>query len=78
MMQSLCRRGVVDDVVAQYGHLVFDECHHLPAISFELVARASKARYVTGPSATAVRKDGHHPIIFMQCGPIRHSVGARE
>ncbi|MEI6504210.1 MAG: DEAD/DEAH box helicase family protein, partial [Armatimonadota bacterium] len=78
LMQSLCRKGVVDDVVAQYGHLVFDECHHLPAISFELVARASKAQYVTGLSATAVRKDGHHPIIFMQCGPIRHSVGARE
>jgi superfamily II DNA or RNA helicase len=78
LMQSLCRKGVVDDVVAQYGHLVFDECHHLPAISFELVARASKARYSTGLSATAVRKDGHHPIIFMQCGPVRHSVGARE
>jgi len=77
LMQSLCRKGVVDDVVGQYGHLVFDECHHLPAVSFELVARASKARYITGLSATAVRKDGHHPILFMQCGPIRHSVGAR-
>jgi superfamily II DNA or RNA helicase len=78
LMQGLCRKGVVDDVVAQYGHLVIDECHHLPAVSFELVARASKARYITGLSATAVRKDGHHPIIFMQCGPIRHRVGARE
>jgi superfamily II DNA or RNA helicase len=25
-----------------------------------------------------VRKDGHHPIIFMQCGPIRYRVGDRE
>ena len=77
LLQSLCRKGIVDDVVAQYGHLMFDECHHLPAISFELVARACKARYVTGLSATAIRKDGHHPIIFMQCGPIRHRVDAR-
>ncbi len=77
LLQSLCRKGIVDDMVAQYGHLVFDECHHLPAVSFELVARACKARYVTGLSATAIRKDGHHPIIFMQCGPIRYHVDAR-
>jgi superfamily II DNA or RNA helicase len=24
------------------------------------------------------RKDGHHPIIFMQCGPARHRVDARK
>jgi len=77
LLQSICRKGVVDDLVAQYGHVIFDECHHLPAVSFELVARACKARYITGLSATAVRRDGHHPIIFMQCGPIRYRVNAR-
>lgn len=50
-------------------------CHgHLSAASFELVTRRSKARYVLGLSATVARKDGHHPIIFMQCGPVRHRV----
>jgi superfamily II DNA or RNA helicase len=58
-------------------HLVVDECHHLSAVSFELVAKRAKARYVAGLSATVARKDGHHPIIFMQCGPIRHRVDAR-
>jgi superfamily II DNA or RNA helicase len=71
------RRGEVSDLVADYGHLVVDECHHLSAASFELVARRSKARYVLGLSATVARKDGHHPIIFMQCGPARHRVDAR-
>jgi superfamily II DNA or RNA helicase len=33
---------------------------------------------VLGLSATVTRKDGHHPIIFMQCGPIRHRVDARK
>ena len=61
-----------------YGHLVVDECHHLPASSFELVARRAKARYVTGLSASITRKDGHHPIIFMQCGPVRYRVNARQ
>ncbi|MDP3849661.1 MAG: DEAD/DEAH box helicase family protein [Luteolibacter sp.] len=78
LIQSLVRKGVVDDRVADYGHLVVDECHHLSAHSFELVARRAKARYVLGLSATVTRKDGHHPIIFMQCGPIRHSVDAKQ
>jgi superfamily II DNA or RNA helicase len=77
LIQSLVRNGEVDDIVGNYGHLIVDECHHLSAASFELVARRSKARYVVGLSATVARKDGHHPIIFMQCGPVRHRVDAR-
>ncbi|WP_029081367.1 DEAD/DEAH box helicase family protein [Bradyrhizobium sp. th.b2] len=77
LIQSLVRNGEVADIVANYGHLIVDECHHLSAASFELVARRSKARYVVGLSATVARKDGHHPIIFMQCGPVRHRVDAR-
>lgn len=77
LIQSLVRKGEVDDIVGDYGHLVVDECHHLSAVSFELVARRTKARFVLGLSATVTRKDGHHPIIFMQCGPIRKRVDAR-
>jgi len=78
LIQSMIRKDVVQDLVGDYGHLVVDECHHLSARSFELVARRAKARYVTGLSATVARKDGHHPIIFMQCGPVRHKVDARR
>ena len=77
VIQSLVRKGVVKDVVGDYGHLIVDECHHLSARSFELVARRAKAQYVTGLSATVTRKDGHHPVIFMQCGPVRHQVDAK-
>lgn len=77
LIQSLVRRGEVVDLVANYGHLVVDECHHLSAASFELVARRAKARFVLGLSATVARKDGHQPIIFMQCGPIRYRIDAR-
>jgi superfamily II DNA or RNA helicase/very-short-patch-repair endonuclease len=72
VIQSLIRNGVVDDLVGNYGHLIVDECHHLSAQSFELVARRAKAKFVTGLSATVTRKDGHHPIVFMQCGPVRY------
>jgi len=78
IIQSLVRKGIVKDKVGEYGHLVVDECHHLSAQSFEQVVRRAKARYVTGLSATLTRKDGHHPVIFMQCGPVRHHVDAKQ
>jgi superfamily II DNA or RNA helicase len=78
LMQSLVRKGVVSDLVADYGHVVVDECHHLSAVGFEAIAREVKAQYVLGLSATVTRKDGHHPIIFMQCGPVRHRVDAKK
>ena len=78
LMQSLVRRGAVSDLVADYGHVIVDECHHLSAVGFEAVARAAKARYILGLSATVTRKDGHHPIIFMQCGPVRYRVDAKK
>jgi superfamily II DNA or RNA helicase/very-short-patch-repair endonuclease len=77
LIQSLSRKGSVPDWVGEYGHLIVDECHHLSAASFERVVRQAKARFVTGLSATVTRKDGHHPIIFMQCGPVRHRVDAK-
>lgn len=77
LIQSLVRRGEVDGLVASYSHLIVDECHHISAVSFEAVARASHAKFVLGLTATVIRKDGHHPIVLMQCGPIRHRVAAR-
>jgi len=79
LLQSLQRKGEVKDCVAEYGHVIADECHHLTAFSFEQVMRQVKAKYIVGlRTATPVRKDGHHPIIFMQCGPIRFNLSARE
>jgi superfamily II DNA or RNA helicase len=77
VIQSLNRKQVVDDIVANYGHIIVDECHHLSAVSFEQVLRHVKARYIAGLTATPQRKDGHHPIIIMQCGPIRFRVDAK-
>lgn len=78
IMQSLRRKGTVDEIIGDYGQLIIDECHHISANSFEQVVRQSKAKYVLGLSATVTRKDGHHPIIFMQCGPVRYRVTARQ
>ncbi len=78
MMQSLQRKGEVKDLVADYGQIIVDECHHVSAFTFERIMREVKARYVLGLTATPIRKDGHHPIIFMQCGPIRERIHPRR
>lgn len=72
VIQSLTRRDDLPELLSQYGQIIVDEAHHLSAQSFEAVLNEANAKYVLGLSATPVRSNGHHPIIFMQCGPIRH------
>jgi len=78
MIQSLVRKDNVNELVASYGHVIVDECHHLPAVSFERVLAEVRARFITGLTATPQRRDGHHPIIEMQLGPVRFTVDARH
>jgi superfamily II DNA or RNA helicase len=77
VIQSLQRKGEVKDFVTEYGQVIVDECHHISAFTFEQIMKQVKAGYVVGLTATPTRKDGHHPIILMQCGPIRFNVSVR-
>lgn len=72
VMQSLTRRDDLPELLSQYGQIIIDEAHHLSAQSFEAVLKQANSHYVLGLSATPVRSNGHHPIVFMQCGPVRH------
>ncbi len=78
VIQSLSRREDVGELLDGYGQIIVDECHHLSAFSFEAILKQAKAKYVVGLTATPVRRDGQQPIIFMQCGPIRHSAARPE
>ena len=80
LMQSLLEgdEREVKPFVEDYGMVIADECHHVAAFTFEKVMKAVRAKYVYGLSATPVRKDGHQPIIFMQCGPVRYIVDAKS
>ncbi len=78
VMQSLTRRDDLAELLDGYGQIIVDECHHLSAFSFEAILKQAKSRYVVGLTATPVRRDGRQPIIFMQCGPIRHSAARPE
>lgn len=78
IMQSLTEGDGVKALVRDYGMVICDECHHVPAVSFEKVLAFVTAKYVYGLTATPLRSDGHQPIIFMQCGKICYRVDARQ
>jgi superfamily II DNA or RNA helicase len=78
MIQSLVRKEKVEDLVAGYGQVIVDECHHVSAGSFERVLSEVKARYLVGLTATPQRRDGRHPITEMQLGPVRFRVDGKS
>lgn len=78
VMQSLVSEDDVKELVRNYGMIIVDECHHVSAVNFERILKFVNAKCVYGLTATPTRQDGHHPIIFMQCGPIRYKVDAKS
>ncbi len=73
VVQSISRHGEVEPLVRNYGQIIVDECHHIGAVSFSAILKETNARYLLGLTATPIRRDGLHPIIFMYCGAIRHT-----
>ena len=74
MLQTLTRSEFPEALLVPYSHIVIDECHHVPAASIEAVVKKTSARFILGLTATPVRKDGLQKLLFLQCGPIRHTV----
>jgi superfamily II DNA or RNA helicase len=77
-IQSLNYGGQLKSLITQYGQIIVDECHIISAITFENVLKKIRPKYVLGLTATPKRKDGMHPIIMMQCGPIRYKIDAKN
>lgn len=78
LLQSCLDGDSVKPFVENYGMVIVDECHHVSSVTFENVLKGIKAHTIYGLTATPIRKDGHQPIIFMQCGPIRFSADAKS
>lgn len=74
MLPSLSRAEDMAAVMTGYGLVIVDECHHVPATSFEAVLKACLSRRIYGLTATPRRKDRLEKLLFAQCGPIRHSL----
>lgn len=78
MLQTLERQGEIDSRIRNYGQIIVDECHHISAFSFERVMMEANAKYIIGLTATPYRRDGHQPIIVMQCGPVRYKISTKK
>lgn len=78
MLQSMGTADEIKPWIGDYGMVIVDECHHVPAASFEQVMKAVQSRYAYGLTATPKRQDGHHPILHMYLGPIRYHVDAKQ
>ncbi|MBI4728739.1 MAG: DEAD/DEAH box helicase family protein [Acidobacteria bacterium] len=74
MIQSLRPVEDLEGFFSRYGFLVIDECHHVPAVSFEACVKRAPLRFILGLTATPYRRDGLEELITMHCGPIRHEV----
>ena len=73
--QTLARLDDPTSVLGEYGMVIVDECHHLPAVSFENVVRSANVRRWVGLTATPYRRDGLEGIMAMHLGPKRLVIG---
>ncbi|MCB0351692.1 MAG: DEAD/DEAH box helicase, partial [Bdellovibrionales bacterium] len=78
MLQSISRLEDLSEIAEKYSQIIIDECHHIPATSFEAILKQLPARFVVGLSATPYRKDGLEKIMFLQCGPVRFEILPNE
>lgn len=68
-MQSL---NNTPEIIKNYSFVIVDECHHIPALTFEQVIKNFSGKYILGLSATPNRKDELEPILYQQLGSISY------
>ncbi len=66
------------DIIKNYSFVIVDECHHIPALTFEKIIKSFRGKYILGLSATPNRKDGMQPLIYQQLGSIAYEVKSKR
>src|SRR5204863_6237233 len=70
MMQTLTRLTNMVDLKNQFGTVIVDECHHIPAKTFREVISELNPRYIYGLTATPKRKHNDESLIYLFIGDI--------
>jgi superfamily II DNA or RNA helicase len=68
----------MDRLGAQFGLVIFDECHHLPGPVRRDAARMAAAPWRLGLTATPERSDGRHADLDQLIGPIVYQLLTSE
>lgn len=78
MIESLANKENINEILSNYGMIIFDECHKAASETSIKILRNVNSRYVYGFSATTKRADKLEQIIYMYLGPIRHSYTSKQ
>lgn len=78
MIGSLTNKENVDEILSNYGMVIFDECHHAASNSAVNILKKVKSKYLYGVSATPYRSDKLEKINYMYLGPIRYSYSSKQ
>lgn len=77
MLQSIAMRTYELNAFESFGHVIIDECHHIPSRVFSQALFKVNCKYMLGLSATPQRKDGLTKVIKWFIGDIVHEVSQK-
>ncbi|MDB5089289.1 MAG: Type restriction protein res subunit [Mucilaginibacter sp.] len=66
------------ELMNAFGTIVIDECHHIPAETYQRVIGKLNSYYMYGLTATPFRKYNDGKLIFIHLGEIIHEVKSSE
>ncbi|MBU1457775.1 DEAD/DEAH box helicase [Patescibacteria group bacterium] len=66
--QTLARRNL-EEIKNNFGLVIIDECHHVPAKTLSKVVKQFPARYALGLTATAYRRDKLEKLMYFYISP---------
>ena len=78
MIQSLTRKESLEYLSNEFGMIIVDECHHIPAKSFRGVISQLNSYYLYGLTATPKRKNNDEKLIYMYIGNILYEMTQEE
>lgn len=74
MIQTLSKMEDLSELSSQFGLVLVDECHHMPAQMFRSIITKLNPYYLYGLTATPIRKHNDEKLIFIYLGDIVHEV----
>ena len=70
MLQTVAKDKVSEELLKDFGLVIYDECHHLGAKVFSKALSKTNFKYTMGLSATPDRKDGLTNVFLWHLGKI--------
>ncbi len=78
MVQSISQKDYDEDMLKEFGLVIYDECHHLSAEIFSRALIKTATQFTLGLSATPERKDGLTHVFKYFLGDIVYSESQNE